>query len=112
VGLDHLGCLNVGQIFLVIINSCEKSDQHANCWLGWGSFVLKEKFKLIKLALKELHGAHSQNLPSRIDSLKVRLSVLEGKGEEEDLSEAELEELHGLTSDIHSLSRRNANICW
>ncbi|MCI21726.1 endonuclease/exonuclease/phosphatase family protein, partial [Trifolium medium] len=25
---------------------------------------------------------------------------------------AELEELHGITADIHSLSRRNANICW
>jgi hypothetical protein len=97
---------------MVIINYCEKSDPQANCWLGWGGFVLKEKFKLIELALKELHGAHSQNLPSRIDSLKVRLSVLEGKGEEEDLSEAELEELHGLTSDIHSLSQRNASICW
>jgi hypothetical protein len=49
---------------MVIINYCEKSDPQANCWLGWGGFVLKEKFKLSKLALKELHGAHSQNLPS------------------------------------------------
>ncbi|GAU49076.1 hypothetical protein TSUD_25350 [Trifolium subterraneum] len=31
-------------------------------------------------------------------------------GEEEDLSEAELEDLHGITSDIHSLSCRNASI--
>jgi hypothetical protein len=28
------------------------------------------------------------------------------------LSEAELEELLGITSDIYSLSRRNASICW
>ncbi|GAU15594.1 hypothetical protein TSUD_108530 [Trifolium subterraneum] len=35
-----------------------------------------------------------------------------GKGEEADLSEAKLEELHGITSDIHSLSRRSASICW
>ncbi|MCI24727.1 endonuclease/exonuclease/phosphatase family protein, partial [Trifolium medium] len=48
---------------------------------GWGGFVLKEKLKMIK------------------------------KGEEEDLSEAELEELHGVTLDIHSLSRMNASIC-
>ncbi|MCI49490.1 endonuclease/exonuclease/phosphatase family protein, partial [Trifolium medium] len=32
--------------------------------------------------------------------------------EEEDLSEAELVELHGVIADIHSLSRMNANICW
>ncbi|MCI11520.1 endonuclease/exonuclease/phosphatase family protein, partial [Trifolium medium] len=79
---------------------------------GWGGFVLKEKFKRIKLALKEWHVAHSHNLPSRIDSLKGRISALEDKGEEEDLSAAELEELHGITSDIHSLSRRSASICW
>ncbi|MCI57433.1 cysteine-rich receptor-like protein kinase, partial [Trifolium medium] len=27
---------------------------------GWGGFVLKEKFKMIKAALKEWHQAHSQ----------------------------------------------------
>ncbi|GAU22961.1 hypothetical protein TSUD_247050 [Trifolium subterraneum] len=75
---------------------------------GWGGFVLKEKFKMIRLALKAWHAAHSQNLPGRIDSLKVRLSVLEVKGEEAILSEAKLEELHWLTSEIHSLSRRSA----
>ncbi|GAU46950.1 hypothetical protein TSUD_180540 [Trifolium subterraneum] len=79
---------------------------------GWGGFVLKEKFKMIRLALKEWHAAHSQNLPGRIDSLKVRLSALEVKGEAVVLSEAEFEELHGLTSEIHSLSRRSASICW
>ncbi|MCI85669.1 endonuclease/exonuclease/phosphatase family protein, partial [Trifolium medium] len=52
---------------------------------------------MIKLALKEWHGAHAQNLPSRIDGLKVRISALEGKEEEDVLSEAEIEELHGIT---------------
>jgi hypothetical protein len=56
--------------------------------------------------------AHSQNLPGRIDSLKARLSVLDAKGEAEALSEAELEDLHGISSDIHSLSRLNASIYW
>jgi hypothetical protein len=28
---------------------------------GWGGFVLKEKFKKIKVALKEWHAAHTQN---------------------------------------------------
>jgi hypothetical protein len=79
---------------------------------GWGGYVLKEKLKLIKGALRVWHVAHSQNLPSRIDSLKARLPVLDAKGEEEDLSEAELEDLHGISVDIHSLSRLNASICW
>ncbi|MCI67690.1 endonuclease/exonuclease/phosphatase family protein, partial [Trifolium medium] len=67
---------------------------------------------MIKLALKDWYTAHTQNLPSRIESLKGRLSALDQKGEEENLSEAELVELHGVMSDIHSLSRLNASICW
>ncbi|MCI20486.1 endonuclease/exonuclease/phosphatase family protein, partial [Trifolium medium] len=74
--------------------------------------TIYEKFKMIKLALKEWHEAHAHNLPRRIEGLKVRFSALEGKGEEEVLSEAEIEDLHGITFDIHSLSRRSASICW
>ncbi|MCI40287.1 endonuclease/exonuclease/phosphatase family protein, partial [Trifolium medium] len=62
---------------------------------GWGGFVLKEKFKLIKLALKDWHVANAQNLSSKIESLKVRLSALDSKGEEQDLTDTELEELAG-----------------
>ncbi|MCI38654.1 cysteine-rich receptor-like protein kinase, partial [Trifolium medium] len=69
---------------------------------GWGGYVLKEKFKMIKSALKEWHMSHTQNLPSQIESLKDRLAALDEKGEEEDLSDAELTELHGVASDIHS----------
>ncbi|MCI24996.1 endonuclease/exonuclease/phosphatase family protein, partial [Trifolium medium] len=79
---------------------------------GWGGFVLKEKLKMIKMALKDWHTTHTQNLHSRIESLKDRLSNLDQKGEEENLSEAELVELHGVTSDFHSLSRMQASICW
>jgi hypothetical protein len=57
---------------------------------GWGGFVLKEKLKLMKGALKEWHSTHSQNLSCRIDSLKVRLAGLDLKGEEDALSEEEL----------------------
>jgi hypothetical protein len=64
----------------------------------------------MKWALKEWHMAHSQNLPSRIDSLKARLSDLDLKGEEDVLSEAELEDLHGITEDIHALSRLHSSI--
>ncbi|CAJ2644765.1 unnamed protein product [Trifolium pratense] len=65
---------------------------------GWGSYVLKDKFKMIKVALRDWHLAHAQNIPSRIDSLKVRLSALDEKGEEDGLSEAELTELHGISN--------------
>ncbi|XP_045801716.1 uncharacterized protein LOC123895416 [Trifolium pratense] len=78
----------------------------------WGGFVLKEKFKWIKTALKDWHTTHTQNLPSRIESLKDRLDVLDEKGGEEALSETELAEFHGVSSDIHSLSRLNASIYW
>lgn len=32
---------------------------------GWGGYVLKEKLKLIKAALKDWHVSHSQNLTAR-----------------------------------------------
>ncbi|GAU51940.1 hypothetical protein TSUD_417220, partial [Trifolium subterraneum] len=67
---------------------------------------------MIKVALKEWHSAHVQNLPSRIESLKARLTDLDQKGEDGVLSEDEIVELHGVSSDIHSLSRMNASICW
>jgi hypothetical protein len=51
-------------------------------------------------------------LSSRIDSLKVRRSALDLKGEEDTLSEAELEDLHEVTTDIFSLSRLQASINW
>ncbi|GAU23660.1 hypothetical protein TSUD_304350 [Trifolium subterraneum] len=43
---------------------------------------------------------------------KDRLAILDEKGGDEDLIEEELEELHRITSDIHSLSRLHAGICW
>ncbi|PNX62136.1 cysteine-rich receptor-like protein kinase, partial [Trifolium pratense] len=38
--------------------------------------------------------------------------VLDEKGGEEVLTESELAEFYGVSSDIHSLSRLNASICW
>ncbi|GAU36842.1 hypothetical protein TSUD_213660 [Trifolium subterraneum] len=52
------------------------------------------------------------HLDSRIESLQDRLAALDVKGGEEDLSDTEIEELHGVTSDLHSISRLNTNICW
>lgn len=77
-----------------------------------GGFVLREKLKLIKEALKEWHVTHTKNLAGRINSLKERQAVLDGKGESEELSATEIEELHGISSDIHSLSRANTSISW
>ncbi|GAU35134.1 hypothetical protein TSUD_394590 [Trifolium subterraneum] len=74
---------------------------------GWGGFVLEEKFKMIKSALKEWHQSHAQNLPSRIESLELRLFALDNKGEDAVLSAVELEEINEIFSDIHSLSRMN-----
>ncbi|CAJ2638568.1 unnamed protein product [Trifolium pratense] len=79
---------------------------------GWGGYVLKEKLKMIKADLKEWHKTHTQNIPGRIETLKGRLSVLDEKGEEDVLSEEELAEFHGVSSDIHSLSRLHASISW
>jgi len=67
---------------------------------------------MIKVALKDWHASHTRNLPAKIDGLNNRQAVLDGKGEVTVLSEEELEELHGISTDIHSLSRLNTSICW
>jgi len=54
---------------------------------------LKEKFKLIKLALKDWHLSHSQNLPAKKISLKDRNSTIDLKGGISDLLDVEVEEL-------------------
>jgi hypothetical protein len=79
---------------------------------GWGGYVLKEKLKLIKLALREWHQSHSQNLPANILSLKDRISALDLKGESIVLLDEEVEDLHGFTEELFSLSRINSSICW
>jgi len=53
---------------------------------GWGGYILKEKLKLLKLALKEWHQTHLQNLPSRISLLKEEIAMLDLKGESNALS--------------------------
>lgn len=47
---------------------------------GWGGYVLKEKIKLIKLALKDWHQFHSQNLPAKNLSQKDKISAFDLKG--------------------------------
>jgi hypothetical protein len=61
---------------------------------GWGGYILKEKMKMLKFALKEWHTNHSRNVPSRIASLKARMADLDGKGEEDGLLEGDANSLH------------------
>jgi len=79
---------------------------------GWGGFILQEKLKRIKLALKEWHRLHVSNLPGRITALKERIAELDTKGEHVDLSVDELHKLRHNNCEIHSLSRMNTSICW
>lgn len=78
---------------------------------GWGGYVFKEKFKMIKLASRDWHLRHSQNLPAKQLSLKDKITTYDLKGETVDLMESELEEYHGLTEDLFSLSRTHSSIC-
>ena len=68
--------------------------------------------KFIKSALEEWDFAHVKNIPRKIDALKSRLAVYDEKGEEDGLSVEEIEEMRGITHDIHSLSRVNTSITW
>jgi len=40
------------------------------------------------------------------------MTTLDGKGETMELTEKECADLHGVSLDIHSLSRLNTSICW
>ena len=71
---------------------------------GWDSFVLKEKLKLMKVALRDWHQRHSKNLLARILSPKDNIVSLDLKGESTVLSDEEVQELHGLSEDLFSLS--------
>ena len=44
--------------------------------------------------------------------MKERQAALDSKGEEAELSEEEIGNLHDISMDIHSLSRLNTSICW
>lgn len=79
---------------------------------GWGGYILRAKLKLIKLALKEWHMVHVKHIPCKIDALKTRLPELDVKGEDGGLLANEIDELRGITHNIHSLSRVSTSIRW
>lgn len=74
--------------------------------------MIKEKLKLIKVALKEWHSTHAKNLMGKINSLKARLSDFDEKGAVNGLSAEEIDEMRGITHDIHFMSRVNTSISW
>jgi len=79
---------------------------------GWGDYVLREKMKLIKGALKEWHLVHANNLRGKIETLKKRQLELDDKGEEDELCAEEMHEMREVTQNLHSLSRVNTSIMW
>ena len=79
---------------------------------GWGGFVLREKLKLIKGALKEWHLEHAKNIPGKLEALKLRQAELDDKGEDDELSAEEVHEMREVTHNLHSLSRVNTSIIW
>lgn len=79
---------------------------------GWGSYVPKEKLKLIKGSLKEWHRSHSQNMEGKLRVVKDMMASLDSKGESSDLLQEEMEELHELSFSLHSLSQVQSSMCW
>jgi len=79
---------------------------------GWGGYVLKEKFKMIKMALREWHQTHTQNIPIKISTVTDRIATLDAKREATTLDEEEVEELHSLSDELCSLSRIHSSITW
>jgi len=79
---------------------------------GWGSFVLKQKFKMIKACLKEWHQKHSQNMEGKIIEVKNHIAYLDSKREVSALLDEEVNELHELLVILHYMARVQNSINW
>jgi hypothetical protein len=82
------------------------------CLDGWGGHVLKIKLKMIKQCLKEWHQQHTKNIDGKIMEVKNRIFSLDTKGEEAELQEEEIQELHDLSMNLHSLSHVHTSMNW
>jgi hypothetical protein len=65
---------------------------------------------IIKFALKEWHASHSRNLNATIANLKNHMAELDGKGEEQELTADDYDEIRDVSENIHSLSKLNREI--
>ena len=79
---------------------------------GWGSYVLKQKLKMIKACLKEWHQKRSQNMEGKIIEVKNRIAYFDTKGEVSALLDEEANELHQLSVRLHSMARVQTSINW
>jgi len=79
---------------------------------GWGGYVLKEKLKLMKVVLKNWHMSHTHNSLAQIEAVKERIAALDGRGEVDELSVEECDDLHEASANLQSLTRLNSSICW
>lgn len=67
---------------------------------------------MIKGSLRIWHHKHTQNFEGRISDLQDRISSLDAKREDFDLDLEEIEELHAIFDNSHSLFRINSNMHW
>jgi len=74
-------------------------------WLIKSYKGINQKLKLIKGNLN-----HTQNLEGCLSNVQDRIAFLDAKGEDNDLLPEEIEELHSLSANFHSLSRINTNM--
>ena len=74
--------------------------------------MLKQKLKMIKACLKEWHQTHSQNTEGKILEAKNRIPFLDSKGETSVLLDEEVQELHELSVNLHSMARTQTRINW
>jgi len=67
---------------------------------------------MMKASLKEWHQQHSQNMEGKILEVKNIISCFDSKGEVSTLLDDEVQELHDLSVNFHSLARAQNSINW
>lgn len=78
--------------------------------MGW--VRLKQKLKLIKTCLKDWHQQHFQNMDGRMMEIKNKMSHLDVKAEMSALSDDEVDELHELFVNLHSMAQVQNSVNW
>jgi len=79
--------------------------------MGWFC-VAKKVEKMMKTCLKEWHTQHFQYLEARTSEVKNKISFFDAKAEMSALMEEEVQELHDLSVNLHSLARTLNSVNW